>query len=132
MVVGKFNQKDIVDALKLAAKSMVSINNKPGLIHVSGLKYTVSKDGNLRSLTFVDKNGQETPIDINNPDTTKYYRVAITDYYAAGNDGFAPLNRIKDAETKYDFDVSQCIEDYIQKHKEPIDIVDDGRIQIVD
>lgn len=132
MVIVKYNQKDIVDALKLAAKSMVSINNKPGLIHVSGLKYTVSKDGNLRSLTFVDKNGQETPIDINNPDTTKYYRVAITDYYAAGNDGFAPLNRIKDAETKYDFDVSQCIEDYIQKHKEPIDIVDDGRIQIVD
>ena len=132
MVVVKYNQKDIVDALKLAAKSMVSINNKPGLIHVSGLKYTVSKDGNLRSLTFVDKNGQETPIDINNPDTTKYYRVAITDYYAAGNDGFASLNRIKDAETKYDFDVSQCIEDYIQKHKEPIDIVDDGRIQIVD
>ena len=132
MVIVKYNQKDIVDALKIAAKSMTNTNNKPGLIHVSGLKYTVSKNGELKSLAYVDKSGNITPIDINNPDTSKSYRVAITDYYATGQDGFAPLNKIKDAEVKYDFDVSKCIEDYIKKHPEPIDIKDDGRIQIVE
>ena len=128
----KYNQKDIVDALKIAAKSMTNTNNKPGFIHVSGLKYTVSKDGELKSLAYIDKAGNVTPIDINNPDISKFYRVAITDYYAAGQDGFAPLNKIKDAEVKYNFDVSKCIEDYIKKHQEPIDIKDDGRIQIVE
>lgn len=132
MVIVKYNQKDIVDALKISAKSMVNINNKPGLIHVSGLKYEVSKDGHLRSLSYVDRNGIETPIDINNPDTSKTYRVAITDYYAGGHDGFTPLNKINDAEVKYNFDISKCIEDYVQKHNGPIEIKDDGRIKIID
>ena len=132
MVIVRYTQKDIVEALKRSAHSLVSTNNKPGIIHVSGLKYTISKDGQLRSASYIDRTGKETPFDINNPDNTKTYRVAITDYYAAGQDGFSSLNKIKDAEVKYDFDVSKCIEDYIQKHKDPIDIVDDGRIKITD
>lgn len=131
MIVVRYTQKDIVDALKVGAKSLVSTNNKPGILHVSGLKYTISKDGELKSASFIDKNGNETPIDINNPDNTKTYRTAITDYYACGQDGFTSLNKIKEAEAKYDFDVSKCIEDYIQKQNKPIDIVDDGRVKIV-
>lgn len=131
MVIVKYTQKDIVEALKRGAHSLVSNNNKPGILHVSGLKYTMSKDGELKSVIYTDKNGKETPFDINNPDNTKTYRVAITDYYAAGQDGFSSLNKIKEAEAKFDFDVSKCIEDYIQKQNKPIDIVDDGRIKIV-
>ncbi len=128
----KYTQKDIIDALKVCAKSLTNPNNKPGILHVSGLKYTLSKNGELKSACIIDKNGVETPIDINNPDNTKTYRTAIIDYFAKGYDGFTSLNKYNEAEIIYDFDVSKCIEDYIKNQKGPIDIKDDGRIQITD
>ena len=118
--------------LRVSSKSLVNTNNKPGIVHVSGLKYTISKNGELKSASFVDKNGNETPININNPRTDKMYKTALTDYYAQGHDGFTMLNKYKQAEKIYDFDVCKCIENYMHKHTEPIDIKDDGRIKIVD
>ena len=132
MVVANYSEKEIVDMLRVSSKSLVNTNNKPGIVHVSGLKYTISKNGELKSASFVDKNGNETPININNPRTDKMYKTALTDYYAQGHDGFTMLNKYKQAEKIYDFDVCKCIEDYMHKHTEPIDIKDDGRIKIVD
>lgn len=43
MVVADYTEKEIVDALKVSAKSLVNPNNKPGIVHVSGLKYTIGK-----------------------------------------------------------------------------------------
>ncbi len=131
MVTANYSEKEIVDALKISASSMTSTNNKPGLVHVSGLKYTVTKDGKLKSATFIDKQGNETPIDINNPRTDKYYKTALTDFYCQGHDGFSMLKKYDQA-VKYDFDITKCIEDYLSKHKDPVDIKDDGRIQIVE
>lgn len=131
MVVANYSEKDIVDALRVASRSLVNTNNKPGLVYVSGLKYKVGKDGELKSASFVDRNGTETPIDIKNPRTDKFYKTALTDYYAAGHDGFTMLKKA-DADKKiYDFDVCKCIEDYMHKTSKPVDIVDDGRIQVV-
>ena len=130
MVIANYSEKDIVDALKVSAGSMVSMNNKPGLVHVAGLKYTVSKDGDLMSATFVDKSGKETPIDIKNPRTDKFYKTALTDYYCQGHDGFTMLKKYDEAQ-KFDFDVTKCIENYFIRHQEPVEIKDDGRIKIV-
>lgn len=132
MVVADYTEKEIVDALKVSAKSLINSNNKPGIVHVSGLKYTISKNGELRSAAFVDKEGKITPIDINNPRTDKTYKTALTDFYAQGHDGFTMLKKIDKAEKVYDFDLTKCIEDYMLKHKEPIDIKDDERIKVVD
>ncbi len=132
MVVANYTEKEIVDMLRVSASSLVNTNNKPGIVHVSGLKYTISKDGKLKSASFVDKNGKETPLDIDNPRADKMYKTVLTDYYAQGHDGFTMLNKYDKAEKIYDFDVCKCVEDYMHKHTEPIDIVDDGRIQIVD
>lgn len=118
--------------LRVSSKSLVNTNNKPGIVHVSGLKYKISKNGELKSASFVDKNGKETPIDINNPRTDKIYKTALADYYAQGHDGFTMLKKYDQAEKIYDFDVCKCIEDYMHKHPEPVDIIDDGRIQVVD
>ena len=93
MVVADYSEKEIVDALKVSAKSLVNPNNKPGIVHVSGLKYTIGKNGELRSATFVAKDGKETPIDIKNPRTDKTYKTALTDYYAQGHDGFTMLKK---------------------------------------
>ena len=55
MAVCDYSEKQIVDALRVSARSMVNTNNKPGILHVSGLKYTISKDGQLKSASFVNK-----------------------------------------------------------------------------
>ncbi len=132
MVVVNYSEKEIVDALKVSAKSLTNTNNKPGIVHVSGLKYTIGRDGELKSAAFVDKQGSVTPIDIKNPKPDKFYKTAITDYYAQGHDGFTMLNKYDKAEKICDFDVTKCIEDYFSNHKEPVNIKDDGRVQIVD
>ena len=131
IVVANYSEKEIVDMLRVSASSLVNTNNKPGIVHVSGLKYTISKDGKLKSASFVDKTGKEISINIDNPRSDKMYKTALADYYAQGHDGFTMLNKYDEA-TKYDFDVCKCVEDYMHKHTEPVDIKDDGRIQIVD
>lgn len=132
MVVADYTEKEIVDALKVSAKSLTNPNNKPGIVHVSGLKYTIDHNGELRSASFVAKDGKETPIDIKNPRTDKTYKTVLTDYYAQGHDGFTMLKKFDQAEKVCDFDITKCVEDYFAKHKEPVDIVDDGRIQVLD
>ena len=130
IVVTNYSEKQIVDALKVSARSLVNTNFKPGILHVSGLKYEISKDGQLRSAAFIDKTGKKIPIDINNPKTDKFYKTALTDYYCQGHDGFSMFNNYENAE-KYDFDITKCIEDYFKRHSEPVEIKDDGRIKIV-
>lgn len=132
MVVANYSEKEIVDMLRVSASSLVNTNNKPGIVHVSGLKYTISKDGKLKKASFLDRNGKEFPIDIDNPRSDKMYKTALIDYYAQGHDGFTMLKKYDQAERIYDFDVCKCVEDYMSKHPEPVDIIDDGRIKIED
>lgn len=130
LVVADYTEKEIVDMLKVSAKSLVSTNNKPGIVHVSGLKYMIGRDGQLRAALFVDKNGRETTIDINNPRTDKIYKTALTDYYCQGHDGFTMLKKYDTAQ-KFDYDICECVKHYFAKHTKPVDIIDDGRIQVV-
>ena len=127
-----YTEKEIVLALKQTCKSFVKPNNKPGIIHPSGLRYTVSRTGELKELYYIDKRGHETKIDIDNPREDKIYRTAINDYYAQGNDEMAVLKKIDKAEKIFDFDLNKCVIDCMQNAKEPINIVDDGRIKVVD
>lgn len=126
-----YSEKELVEAFKLASKSFTNIANKPGIFYASGLRYTVSKNGHLKSLSYVDKNGKETPIDISNPRSDKYYSTIINDYCAMGNDGFKVLNQPDRIIEKYPFDATKCIKDVLSKSDKPVDITDDGRIQVV-
>jgi 5'-nucleotidase len=126
-----YSEKDLVDAIKLASKSFTNTANKPGIFYTSGLKYTVTTSGKIKSMSFVDKTGKETPIDIKNPRTDKFYTTAINDYCAQGNDGFALLNQPERIIEKYDFDATKCVKDILKQISEPIEIKDDGRISIV-
>lgn len=133
MVKMKLTEKEVVDALKHGAKSFVHSGNKPGIVIPSGLKYTVTRGGELKSATFIDKSGKEIPIDVNNPDPNKVYTVATDDFFASGGDNLIP-NKIKTGEVdeKFDFDKDKLACDYIKKLNTPIEIKDDGRIKIVD
>ena len=126
-----YSEKELVDAIKFCAKSFTTEDNKPGLMYTSGLNYTVTKDGKVLNISFVDKNGKENPIDIKNPREDKFYSVAINDYASSGNDGLSMLNKYAQAIEKYDWDVCTAIGDKIRKSPQPIDMIDDGRIKII-
>lgn len=127
-----YTEKEIVDAIKFCAKSFVNRNNKPGIMYASGLKYTVSKNGEVLNLTYVNKSGKEYSINLTNPRKNKIYSVAINDYYSSGNDGLSMLNKFSQATEKYEWDLNTAIGEKIKNSEQPIDILDDGRIQIVD
>ena len=127
-----YSEKDIVDAIKFAAlNSFSSPAHKPGIFYVSGLRYSVTDKGVLKSLYFVDKNGQKTPINIDNPRTDKFYSTIINDYCAQGNDNFFMLNRPQNIVEKYSFDSGKCVENVLAKVENGVDIKDDGRISII-
>jgi 5'-nucleotidase len=127
----KYSEKDIVDAVKLAAKSFTNIANKPGILYASGLKYTVTDSGHINSMKFVDKLGNEYPIDVENPRKDKFYTTVLNDYCALGNDGFKDLNQPENILEKYPFDATKCVKDILKQTKSPVEIYDDGRIQII-
>lgn len=127
----KYSENDIVEAFKQAAKSFTNIANKPGIFYASGIKYSVTTKGQIKSMSFVDKNGKETPIDISNPRKDKFYITIINDYCAQGNDGFKILNQPNNIIEKYQFNATKCIKDVLKQTNEPIEIKDDGRIQII-
>ncbi|MBP7212502.1 5'-nucleotidase C-terminal domain-containing protein [bacterium] len=134
MTVIKLNEKDMIDAIKFGGKSFASPDTKPGIIQVSGLRYTINKKGELLSCSYLDKkSGTEVPIDVKNPNTFKTYTVAIDDFCAKGKDGFTTLNQYDNALKVYDYDKDKMAADYIKKqNNSPITIKTDGRINIVD
>lgn len=127
-----YTEKEIVDAIKFCAKSLKNRDNKPGIIYTSGLKYTVDKNGTVKDMHFINANGTLERIDVNNPRTDKIYSTAINEYYSSGNDNLTMLDKYFEATERYNWDINFAVENKIRKSKEPIDIVDDGRIKIVD
>ena len=101
-------------------------------MEVSGLEYKVTKDGEVLSMTYVDKNGTKTPIDINNPREYKFYKTVINDFHAQGNDNYKMLNKFNEAEKICEYDITGCVINCVKKNNKPIKIADDNRIQIVD
>lgn len=127
----KYSEKDIVDAIKFACESSFnSYSNKPGMFYASGLKYALNKNGQLLSMSYIDKNGKEIPIDINNPRYDKFYTTVINDYCAQGNDKFTMLNRPQQIIQKTGIDSAVCVANIMKNAKMPIEIIDDGRIKI--
>lgn len=133
MLIAVISEPEIVNALKKGAESMNNVGNKPGIMITSGMSYTVSKSGELKSLNFIDKEGKVIPIDINNPNPEKTYTVALDDFCATGGDGYFPKNVNPEfIKEKFDFDKDLLACDYLKKQGKPIEIKDDGRIAIVD
>lgn len=133
MIVTTINEKDLVDGIKLGAKSEIDPNGKPGLFYVSGIKYTVKKStGELLDMEYEALDGTKRKIDINNPDENKIYTVSGDDFVLSGGDGIKPFNQIDHATQKLDYDKDKLLSDYIKHQNGPIDINIKGRINIVD
>ena len=129
----KVTQKQIVEAIKAAAKqSMTSSGGEPGLLQVSGLTYKINDKGDLLEMNFVDKNGNKTPIDINNPSDTITYTAAYDDFVAR-EDGEYPLMAPRFNVEHFDFDKDDTAIKYISKlqNKDNLELIDDKRLEIL-
>lgn len=133
MIITTINEKDLVEGIKMGAKSEIDPNGKPGLFYVSGMKYTVKRStGELLDLEYTEKDGSIRKIDVNSPDENKVYTVCGDDFVLSGGDGITPFKQIDHATQKFDFDKDKLVADYIKHQDGPIDINAVGRINIVD
>lgn len=131
MILG-LTEKQIVDSIKVGCKSIPRSSNKPGILLVSGLKYKANKQGELLELEFIDKNNQVHKIDVKNPDPNKKYTVAADDFFATGGDGYLESNKHPEfVIQKFEMDKNKLACDYIKKLNQPVEIVDDKRVQII-
>lgn len=131
MVKMKLTEEEVVNALKNGAKSLINPGFKPSIVMPSGLEYTMSRKGEVLNATFIDKQDNKHPIDVNNPDKNTIYTVATDDFFASGGDALIP-NKINEVDEKFDFDKDKLTCQYIKKQGKPVHIEDDGRIKIVD
>jgi 5'-nucleotidase len=133
MMILSLTEKQIVDSIKVGLKSLNKSSNKPGILLVSGLKYKANTKGELLEMEFIDKNNQSHKIDVNNPDANKKYTVSADDFYATGGDGYLDSNKNPDfVIAKFDMDKNKLACDYIKKLNQPMEIVNDNRVQIVE
>ena len=132
MMICELSEKQIVDAIKVGAKSFLKSDNKPGLLLVSGLEYTVTDKGQLLDLNFVNKDGSKSKIDVNNPSETRKFTVACDDFFAFGGDNYLPVNSNPDyVVKKFDVDKNVYTANYIKNLPQPLEIKEDDRIEIV-
>ncbi len=82
----KCKGKDIADIIKLGVKSTKNQHANPGLYQVSGLKYTVTADKNVKNLYTVDENDNknreiiDSKGNIVSRNANHLFDVAMTDY----------------------------------------------------
>ena len=135
MAVVELSEDELVTRLNhLIKESLKSPDNRPGIMQVSGLRYTYSKSaGKMTELYFINKNGKPIPIDINNPDRNKIYTVAADDFCIASDyAGLDAKHRLNNAISIYNHDKDKFVADYMKKQTESFDIKSDGRIQVID
>lgn len=125
----KLTEKAIVDALNWGGTSFKTPDNKPNILQVSGLTYTINKEGKVTKAEFVDKQGQKHPIDVNNPSPTKTYNAVYDNFLINGGDKFDMLKFEEGKYEIFDYDKDKVTMDYIRKlGGTPFEIKKDGRI----
>ncbi|MEE3348785.1 MAG: 5'-nucleotidase C-terminal domain-containing protein [Candidatus Gastranaerophilaceae bacterium] len=130
--IGKLSEKDIVDAIKVGGKSFKHSTHKPGILMISGMKYTMTDNGELKSLKFIDKDGKEHDIDVNNPSTERKFTAAMDDFFATGGDNYLPTNENPDfVIQKLNFDKNKLACDYIRKFDKPFEVAENDKVTII-
>ena len=127
--VAEVSEATLVNAFKKATEiSYNSIGNKPGLLAVSGLNYTVSPTKKtVVGMNFIDKDGNEHPIDIDNPRENKKYKVVADSFIMSWGADYEVLSP-KDKCTEYPFNKAFLTCEYIKHLNKPIVINQTGRI----
>jgi 2',3'-cyclic-nucleotide 2'-phosphodiesterase (5'-nucleotidase family) len=91
--VANISEDKIVNMFKTTIKATYDnpTSYKPGLTAVSGLRYGVNPEkGELTFLTYIDREGKEHAIDINNPRKDKTYKL-VTDEFIMSHGADYPI-----------------------------------------
>ena len=126
----KMSEKDIIDVLN-ASLHEKDDSHKISNLQVSGMTYTIGKDGNLKDVYVLDGD-KKIKLDEKNPSTEKFFTVAYGAFFAGGPGALKMLNAPEKRIQKFDwFDQDITIE-LIKKRSVDgkIDIRKDGRIKI--
>ena len=79
-------------------------------------------------MTYIDKEGKEHEIDVNNPSPTKTYKVVADEFLMATGADFMVLAEEKDFIEHFTYDKDYLVCEYLKKHNQPIVIEHAGRI----
>ena len=80
-------------------------------------------------MSFIDKNGEDYEIDIENPSETKTYRVVADEFLMSAGADYKVLAEEDEYVEHYPYDKDFMVCEYLKKHKEPIVIEHSGRIE---
>ena len=133
VVVANVTEKNLVDTFKNAIETTFDTSdNKPGLIAVSGLTYTVNPDeGKLVDMTYIDKNGKKHSINVDNPSETKTYSVVSDEFLLSAGADFLVMAEEKDYIKQFEYDKDYIVCQYLKKQKKPVVIEDTDRIKFL-
>ena len=133
VAVANVSEKNLVDLFKHAIETTYkSPGQKPGLIAVSGLNYTVdSKEGKLVAMNYIDKNGQVQKIDIDNPREDKTYKLVTDEFLMSAGADFDVLCPEEECLEKFDYDKDHLVCEYIKEQGKPVIINQTGRISFI-
>lgn len=91
IVVVKYSEKKIIDALNWGIKSLDFDKVSPGLFQVSGLHYAISKDGKAKDVYYTSKEGEKFYLDSQHPSEDKRIPVATRKFLLSGPAGLSML-----------------------------------------
>lgn len=130
MCIVELSEKNLIEALNHGGSSLLAPDLKPSIIQVSGMTYTLSKQGKVTKATVFCQNGTTAELNISNPSDTKMFKVAYDDYLFGGGDNFTSLKYGKLLK-KYNYDKDEISIRYFKKNKnlQPLVIKRDGRIK---
>lgn len=133
VAIANVSEKAIVDMFKNAIETTYkSAGNKPGLISVSGLNYTVDpEEGKLVAMNFIDKNGKEHKINVDNPDENKTYKLVTDEFLMSAGADFKVLAPEDEYIHKFNYDKDVMTCQYIKEKGEPVVINQTGRIKFI-
>lgn len=133
LIKTRVTQKQMVDAIKQAAKeSLNASQGEPGLLFASGITYKIDDKGNLLELYTLDKKGNKTKVDINNPSENITYSAVYDDFTMRG-DGEYPSLAPKFPVQYFDYDKDVTAIEYIKtmKNIDKLEFIDDKRLEIL-
>lgn len=123
----KITGQDILDALTNGSQSYARKDKRPGILQVSGLKYTITNNGEVSNVMIKNKDESYTPLE-----PKKEYTIATDTYLIRGLEGFKSLAKpyctIKGNYETY----GDILKHYIRSfNNEPIKMQNEGRITVL-
>lgn len=130
MCVVELSEKNLIEALNHGGSSLLAPDLKPSIIQVSGMTYTLSKEGKVTKAAVLREDGSTIELDTQNPSDKKMFKVAYDDYLLNGGDNFVSLKGAKVLKN-YGYDKDEISIRYFKKNQnlQPLVIKRDGRIK---